>query len=64
MELIIPDELVAEVAWQNSIAFIGAALSAALELQTWPQLVPIVIKWCEKHGVGLPTKLTLNSFSR
>jgi hypothetical protein len=56
MELIIPDELVAHVARQNSIVFAGAGLSTALGLPTWPQLVPVMIHWCEKHRVELQNK--------
>jgi hypothetical protein len=56
MELIIPDDLVAHVAHRNSIVFVGAGLSAALGLPTWPQLVPAMIEWCEKHAIDLPNK--------
>ena len=56
MELIIPDELVVQVARQNSIVFVGAGLSVALGLPTWAQLVPMMMEWCERHGVNLPNK--------
>src|SRR5947209_6495936 len=56
MKPIIPDPLVAHIARQNSIAFVGAGLSAGLGLPSWPQLIRQMIDWCESHGISLPNK--------
>src|SRR5207237_983034 len=56
MELIVPDELVVQLARQNSVVFAGSGLSAPLGLPTWPQLIPVMIDWCETNGVTLPNK--------
>ncbi|MGA9998094.1 MAG: SIR2 family protein [Pyrinomonadaceae bacterium] len=56
MKPVIPDALVGHVAQQNSIAFIGAGLSAGLGLPGWPQLIRQMIDWCESQGISLPDK--------
>lgn len=56
MKPVIPDALVGHVAQQNSIAFVGAGLSAGLGLPGWPQLIRQMIDWCEGQGIGLPKK--------
>jgi hypothetical protein len=56
MKPILPDALVGHVAQQNSIAFVGAGLSAGLGLPGWPQLIRQMIDWCEGQGISLPNK--------
>lgn len=56
MKPVIPDALVGHVAQQNSIAFVGAGLSAGLGLPGWPQLIRQMIDWCESQGISLPNK--------
>jgi hypothetical protein len=56
MKPVVPDGLVAQVAQQNSIAFVGAGLSAGLGLPSWPLLIRQMIDWCEAQGISLPNK--------
>src|SRR2546423_396178 len=56
MKPVVPDPLVAQVAQQNSIAFVGAGLSAGLGLPGWPQLIRQMIDWCGTQGISLPNK--------
>lgn len=56
MNPVIPDELIAQVARQNCVAFVGAGLSAEVGLPGWPRLLRQMIDWCESHGISLPNK--------
>lgn len=56
MKPVIPDDLIAQVARQNCVAFVGAGLSAAVGLPGWPRLIRQMIDWCESHGISLPNK--------
>jgi hypothetical protein len=56
MKPTIPDDLIKHVAQQNSMAFVGAGLSAGLGLPSWPQLIRQMIDWCEGQGIRLPNK--------
>lgn len=56
MKPVVPDPLVAQVAQRNSIAFVGAGLSAGLGMPGWPKLIRQMIDWCEAQGVSLPNK--------
>jgi hypothetical protein len=62
MKPIIPDNLIAEVARRNCIAFIGAGLSAGVGLPGWPQLIRQMIDWCDSHGISLSNKSDIESF--
>lgn len=56
MKPTIPDDLLSHVAQQNSIAFVGAGLSAGLGLPSWAQLICQMVDWCEAHDISLPNK--------
>jgi hypothetical protein len=57
----IPDDLVAQIARQNGIAFVGAGLSASLGLPGWPRLIRLMIDWCDSHGIALPNRADIES---
>lgn len=56
MKPAVPDELVVHVVRHNSVAFVGAGLSAGLGLPDWPRLIRQMIDWCESQGIDLPNK--------
>jgi hypothetical protein len=51
-----PNELVAAIARENCVAFVGSGPSMAAGLPSWPKLLKFVLEWCANHNVTVPNE--------
>jgi hypothetical protein len=56
-----PDDLIAQIARQNCVVFVGAGLSEGAGLPGWSKLLHQMISWCESHNIDLSNKADIEN---
>ena len=52
----VPNELLAAIARENCVAFVGSGPSMAAGFPSWPKLLKLMLTWCPAHDVAVPNE--------